>query len=184
MNRRTFLTGLTAAAAAPTPSAESTRRVPQPRRVSQALAALQCRPLPLGSIQPAGWLRRQLRIQADGLSGHLDEFWPDVARSRWFGGDAEGWERAPYWLDGAMPLAWQLRDAALQARIARYVDHIVAHQRSDGVALVGPGGFADHAAAGSATPPISRRTVAATASTAGAKGPSSAARTIQTASAG
>lgn len=24
-------------------------------------------------------LRRQLRLQADGLTGHLDEFWPDVA---------------------------------------------------------------------------------------------------------
>ena len=39
-------------------------------------------PLPLGAIRPAGWLRRQLRIQADGLSGHLDEFWPDIARQR------------------------------------------------------------------------------------------------------
>ena len=48
------------------------------------------RPLPLGAIRPQGWLARQLRIQADGLSGHLDEFWPDVQRSRWFGGDAEG----------------------------------------------------------------------------------------------
>ena len=73
-----------------------------------------------------------MQIQADGLTGHLDEFWPDVARSRWFGGDAEGWERAPYWLDGAIPLAWQLRDTAMQARITRYVDHIVTHQRDDG----------------------------------------------------
>ena len=35
-------------------------------------------PLPLGAIRPQGWLLNQLRIQADGLSGHLDEFWPDI----------------------------------------------------------------------------------------------------------
>ncbi|MGB2717492.1 MAG: beta-L-arabinofuranosidase domain-containing protein [Vicinamibacterales bacterium] len=90
------------------------------------------RPLPLGSIRPAGWLQRQLRIQADGLSGHLDQFWPDVAHSRWFGGTAEGWERAPYWLDGVIPLAWLLDDQPLKKRITGYVDHIVAHQRPDG----------------------------------------------------
>jgi len=50
-------------------------------------------PLPLGSIRPEGWLRNQLRIQADGLSGPLDEFWPDIAESGWIGGSAEGWER-------------------------------------------------------------------------------------------
>ena len=61
--------------------------------------------------EPAGWLRDQLQIQADGLTGHLDEFWPDVARSQWIGGDAEGWERGPYWLDGLVPLAVLLDDA-------------------------------------------------------------------------
>jgi hypothetical protein len=35
-------------------------------------------PLPLGSIHPYGWLLNQLRIQADGLTGHLDEFWRGV----------------------------------------------------------------------------------------------------------
>src|SRR5690242_8586161 len=77
----------------------------------QALA-----PLPLGQIRPAGWLRQQLRIQADGLSGHLDEFWPDIANSRWIGGDAEGWERGPYWLDGIVPLAYLLDDERLRPR--------------------------------------------------------------------
>ena len=89
-------------------------------------------PLPLGAIRPAGWLLRQLRIQADGLTGHLDEFWPDVGQSQWFGGQAEGWERAPYWLDGAIPLAWILDDGPMKARITRYVDVIVTHQRADG----------------------------------------------------
>ena len=44
------------------------------------------RPLALGKVRPLGWLERQLRIQAEGISGHLDEFWPDVKDSRWFGG--------------------------------------------------------------------------------------------------
>ena len=91
------------------------------------------RPLPLGSIRPRGWLERQLRIQADGLTGHLDEFWPDVARSQWFGGDAEGWERAPYWLDGAIPLAYVLDDERLKAKVGERVAAIVRGQRADGV---------------------------------------------------
>lgn len=96
------------------------------------LAAPAFRPLPLGAVRPKGWLLRQMRLQADGLSGHLDEFWPDVAQSQWFGGSAEGWERAPYWLDGAIPLAWLLDDGALKTRITSYVNYIVTHQRDDG----------------------------------------------------
>ena len=117
------------AASATMPQRSSPSRSGKPAR---KLAPPAFRPLPLGSIRPQGWLARQLRIQAGGLSGHLDEFWPDVARSRWFGGDAEGWERAPYWLDGVIPLAWILDDTALKARIDRYVEYIAAHQRPDG----------------------------------------------------
>jgi hypothetical protein len=89
-------------------------------------------PLPLGSVRPEGWLRNHLRIQADGLSGHLDEFWPDVARSKWIGGDAEGWERGPYWLDGVVPLAVLLDDDTLKAKVSHWMDHILAHQHEDG----------------------------------------------------
>jgi hypothetical protein len=102
------------------------------QKTGSALAEPVFRPMPLGAIRPEGWLQRQLRLQADGLSGHLDEFWPDVGQSQWFGGKAEGWERAPYWLDGVIPLAWVLDDAALKAKVSRYVNHIVANQRSDG----------------------------------------------------
>jgi hypothetical protein len=138
IKRRTFLAGLATGAAfiatspiaraANTFSPNSSKR----RRSSSGLAEPQFRPLPLGAISPEGWLRRQLQIQADGLSGHLDEFWPDVGQSQWFGGKAEGWERAPYWLDGVIPLAWSLGDPGLQAKVKRYVEHIVAHQRPDG----------------------------------------------------
>jgi len=114
-------------------SATATPAAPEPRvMTAPPLADPAFRPLPLGAIRPRGWLARQLRIQADGLSGHLDEFWPDVAESQWFGGQAEGWERAPYWLDGAIPLAWILDDAPMKERITKHVDYIVAHQRADG----------------------------------------------------
>jgi uncharacterized protein len=127
VDRRTFLVSFAAgvAAAGVTPLGQ---RAANP----SALADPMFRPLPLGAIRPAGWLQRQLRIQADGLSGHLDEFWPDVGDSQWFGGKAEGWERAPYWLDGAIPLAWLLDDEPLKARITRDVEFIVSHQRADG----------------------------------------------------
>ncbi len=89
-------------------------------------------PLPLGSIKPERWLKNQLRIQADGLSGHLDEFWPDIKESAWFGGKAEGWERVPYWLDGVVPLAYLLDDAVLKAKVKKAIDHILDHQHADG----------------------------------------------------
>jgi DUF1680 family protein len=89
-------------------------------------------PLPLGSIRPAGWLLNQLRIQASGLSGHLDEFWPDIAESGWIGGSAEGWERGPYWLDGVVPLAFLLDDVRLKEKVQSWMDYILSHQSDDG----------------------------------------------------
>ena len=83
-------------------------------------------------IKPQGWLRRQLEIQARGLSGNLDLVWRDVRDSAWIGGDAEGWERVPYWLDGFIPLAYLLEDEQLIARAKKYINAILAAQRPDG----------------------------------------------------
>jgi DUF1680 family protein len=90
------------------------------------------RALPLGSIRPTGWLRNQLKIQSKGLSGHLDEFWPDVADSAWIGGEAEGWERGPYWLDGIIPLAYLLDNPSLKRKAQYWMDYILEHQHRDG----------------------------------------------------
>jgi hypothetical protein len=95
------------------------------------------RPLPLGQIRPTGWLHRQLRIQADGLSGHLDEFWPDVGpNSGWLGGKGESWERGPYFVDGVLPMAWQLGDDVLKAKAMRFIDWTLNHQAPNG--MIGP----------------------------------------------
>jgi len=86
---------------------------------TSTLSSLVFLPLPLRSIGPRGWLRAQLRLQADGLTGHLDEFWLSVKDSRWIGGQSEGWERGPYWLDGLIPLAFLLDDDALGLYLLR-----------------------------------------------------------------
>ena len=83
-------------------------------------------------IRPRGWLKKQLEIQASGLSGNLDRVWPDVRDSMWFGGQREGWERAPYWLDGFIPLAYLLDDDELKARADRYIGMILDRQERDG----------------------------------------------------
>lgn len=83
-------------------------------------------------IKPEGWLRRQLEIQAKGLSGNLHKIWPDIRDSAWIGGNCEGWERVPYWLDGFIPLAYLLEDKELIATAKRYIDSIISKQQSDG----------------------------------------------------
>ena len=93
--------------------------------------------LPLGAIRPTGWLRRQLEVQAQGLSGHLDETWPDVGPdSGWLGGKGESWERGPYYLDGLLPMAYQLEDRRLKEKSLRFVEWTLKSRRPDG--LFGP----------------------------------------------
>lgn len=81
---------------------------------------------------PTGHLRRQLEIQAASLSGHLDLMWADIKDSAWIGGDHEGWERVPYWLDGFIPLAHLLGDSDLISRSEKYVTSILDRQKESG----------------------------------------------------
>ena len=90
------------------------------------------RTLPAGKIHPKGWLKKQLEIQAAGLSGNLDRFWPDIKDSKWIGGGCEGWERVPYWLDGFIPLACLLENQDMKKRADRYINAILERQQEDG----------------------------------------------------
>ena len=90
-------------------------------------------PLPLGAVKPAGWLRNQLIVQANGLTGHLDEVWKDVGPdSAWRGGNGEGWERGPYYLDGLLPLAYLLEDQRLIAKTKPFIDWILTSGAQNG----------------------------------------------------
>jgi len=90
--------------------------------------------LPLGAIQAEGWLKERLIRQKNGLTGHLDEFYPLVMgeSNGWLGGDGDQWERGPYWLDGLLPLAYILDDDTLKQKALRWVDHSINSQREDG----------------------------------------------------
>ena len=83
-------------------------------------------------IEPKGWIRHQLEVQLNGLTGHLHEFWPDIKDSAWIGGTAEGWERVPYWLDGYVPLAYLLKDKKAIKVADFYISNILARQQEDG----------------------------------------------------
>ena len=93
--------------------------------------------LPLGSIRPQGWLLEQLLIQANGLSGHLGQIWPDVGpNSGWLGGSGESWERGPYYLDGLLPLAYLVDDKRLKELAQSFVDWTLQNEWPNG--MIGP----------------------------------------------
>lgn len=90
--------------------------------------------LPLGAIKPEGWLKEQLLRQASGLTGHLDEVYPQVMgpSNAWLGGDGDAWERGPYWIDGLLPLACILDDSALKAKVQAWVEAMLDSQQENG----------------------------------------------------
>jgi hypothetical protein len=88
--------------------------------------------LPLGSVKPSGWLRLQLEAQAAGLTGNIDDFWPDLVNSAWHGGDGEAWERGPYYLDGLVPLAYLLDDNRLISKVKAWIEPILSSTNDTG----------------------------------------------------
>lgn len=96
------------------------------------LKNLTFKPFTANEIKPSGWLRRQIEIQAKGLSGNLYKIWPDVRDSAWIGGGRDGWERVPYWLDGFIPMAYLLEDSELISVAQRYINGILSLRKDDG----------------------------------------------------
>lgn len=89
--------------------------------------------LPIGAVRPKGWLEDQLKRMANGLTGHLDEYYSLMGeRNGWLGGDGDMWERGPYWIDGLMPLAYILDDQTLKDKCQKWVESVLASQREDG----------------------------------------------------
>lgn len=90
--------------------------------------------LPIGSIEARGWLLEQLKRMGAGMTGRLDQWYPEALgpRNAWLGGDGDAWERGPYWIDGLYPLAWLLHDESLKAKAVAWVEWTLRNQREDG----------------------------------------------------
>ena len=72
--------------------------------------------LPAGSIEPEGWIRKQLELQKDGLCGHLGEIsaWLQKENNAWLtNGGVWGCEEVPFWLPGYVYMAYSLKDESL-----------------------------------------------------------------------
>ncbi|MDR1633153.1 MAG: glycoside hydrolase family 127 protein [Dysgonamonadaceae bacterium] len=90
--------------------------------------------LPLGTIKPTGWLEDQLLRMKDGMTGHLDELYPQVMgpRNGWLGGDGDVWERGPYWIDGLLPLAYVLNDKELKDKVQLWIEKTIESRKPNG----------------------------------------------------
>src|SRR5512135_419519 len=89
--------------------------------------------LPIGAVEPRGWLMAQLTLMRDGLTGRLGEV------SRFLGDDSgwmtlkgQGWEEMPYWLKGFGDLAYLLKDAGLRKESERWLAQAFKSQARDG----------------------------------------------------
>ena len=95
--------------------------------------------LPVGQVQPRGWLRQLLVRQRDGLNGQLGTVsaWLDKRNNQWLsdGGD-HGWEEVPYWLRGYASMAYILNEDALKAEAQTWFEGVFQNLKADG--FLGP----------------------------------------------
>ncbi|MFT4093715.1 MAG: glycoside hydrolase family 127 protein [Niabella sp.] len=93
--------------------------------------------LPVGSIQPGGWLMKYLELQRDGLTGHLGEIsaWLAKKDNAWLSKDGSGdhgWEEVPYWLKGYADLGYILKDQKIINEAKLWLNAAMNSQRADG----------------------------------------------------
>jgi hypothetical protein len=93
--------------------------------------------LPIGAIEPRGWLRKQLELEAAGFSGHLTEISEFLKKENnaWLspsGTGEHGWEEVPYWLKGFGDLGYVLRDQRIIQEARIWLEAVLASQREDG----------------------------------------------------
>ncbi len=93
--------------------------------------------LPAGHVEPRGWLRHQLVLEADGMVGQLTRLsnWCRFEGSAWVdpkGVGAYGWEELPYWLKGYVSLGAVLKNQHILDESHKWIDAVMAGQREDG----------------------------------------------------
>jgi hypothetical protein len=99
----------------------------------EPLAASPLIKLPIGAIEPKGWLLSQLQLMRNGFTGRLKELSKFLGSgSGWLTLKDKGWEEMPYWLKGFGDLGYILKDPALIAEARRWLDEALSSQQPDG----------------------------------------------------
>ena len=93
--------------------------------------------LPVTSVKPGGWLKKQLELQRDGLTGHLGEIsiWLSKKDNAWLNKEGKGkygWEELPYWLKGYGDIAYMLGDEKMIKETTFWIDAVLNNQRENG----------------------------------------------------
>jgi DUF1680 family protein len=93
--------------------------------------------LPVGAIEPQGWVRKQLELEAEGFTGHLTELSGFLRKegNAWLSPTGEGergWEEVPYWLKGYANLAYVLGDKKMLDETRLWIEGALGSQKADG----------------------------------------------------
>ncbi|HKW28639.1 MAG TPA: beta-L-arabinofuranosidase domain-containing protein [Verrucomicrobiae bacterium] len=95
--------------------------------------------LPVGSVQPRGWIQKWLERQAQGLTGHPENMSypydtcmyagiipPPSFRNKWW---KEWWpyEQSGYFVDATTRLSWLINDSEIRQRRDANLDYILSH---------------------------------------------------------
>lgn len=95
--------------------------------------------LPVGSVQPRGWIQQWLERQARGLTGHPEnmsypydtcmfagQIPPPAVKDKWW---KEWWpyEQSAYYVDATTRLSWLIQDAGISQRRDANLDFILNH---------------------------------------------------------
>lgn len=93
--------------------------------------------LPVGSIEPGGWVRKQLELMADGYFGHLGDISKFLIKENnsWLSTDGSGdhgWEELPYWLKGYSNIAYILGREDMIEETMIWIEAVLNSQKEDG----------------------------------------------------
>ncbi|NIG53914.1 beta-L-arabinofuranosidase domain-containing protein [Chitinophaga sp. Cy-1792] len=93
--------------------------------------------LPVTAFAPGGWLKKQLELQRDGLTGHLGEIsiWLSKKDNAWLNKEGKGtygWEELPYWLKGYANIGYVLQDQHMIAAAKFWIEAVLNNQRDNG----------------------------------------------------
>jgi hypothetical protein len=93
--------------------------------------------LPVTSFKPGGWLKKNLDLQREGLTGNLGEIsiWLSKKDNAWLTKDGKGkwgWEELPYWLKGYANMGYMLGDEKMINEAKFWIEAVLNNQRANG----------------------------------------------------